>query len=447
MVPKAFLVTLSLALAATAADAQQRGQRSDSLEPDRPAPAVPDAAPAQSEAAPVVRGGDATSAARKPNVSPVVFARLRTTMLNNESLGPREDGMFCRSAGNFVMGPRTWEALTRGAARAFRTELTRAGYPNPYASESAFDDNRRPQTDFEIGATVQRASVKLCMNGRQAQGNVSVETKWELYSKKARKVVFQTVTEGSYQNSQPEAMAFSDWWERAFAVAVRSLVADPKLADYLSGATSIPAADPAAVAARDVIVLPTTAALTGGVPQNATLLRAAVVTINSGKGHGSGFFVSPQGYIITNHHVVGDIKFVKVHLASGREVIGEVVKSDRRRDVALVKTEPISLHPLGIRTTEANIGEELYAIGAPLSEKFSGSLTRGILSGHRTLDDQRFIQSDVTVMPGSSGGPLLDAAGRVVGITRGGIVSGAGNVNLFVPIGDALSTLAVEVQQ
>jgi S1-C subfamily serine protease len=175
------------------------------------------------------------------------------------------------------------------------------------------------------------------------------------------------------------------------------------------------------------------------------MLRAAVVTINNGKGTGSGFFVSPDGYLITNQHVVGDVTFVKVKIATGRELVGEVLKSDAKRDVALIKTEPIGAATLGIRTTEANVGDEVYVIGSPLGERFSGTLTRGILSGYRTLNEQRFLQSDAAILPGNSGGPLLDASGKVVGITKAGTF--VGNLNLFIPIGEAITALSLEVKE
>ena len=136
---------------------------------------------------------------------------------------------------------------------------------------------------------------------------------------------------------------------------------------------------------------------------------------------------------------------LKVKLATGRELVGEVLQTNARRDVALVKTESAGAEPLAIRATEPNIGEDVYAIGSPYGERFSGTLTRGVLSGHRTLDTLRFLQSDVAVLPGNSGGPLLDADGRVVGIAVRALDAGRANLNLFIPIQEALDVLAVDI--
>jgi S1-C subfamily serine protease len=222
------------------------------------------------------------------------------------------------------------------------------------------------------------------------------------------------------------------------------MLADPKFGDILAGATPLP--DAVAQPAAEKIQIAAAAPLEGGVSSNVPMLQAAVVTISTGRGTGSGFFVS-DGHVITNQHVVGDFKFVKVRLASGREIPGEVLRSDRKRDVALIKTEPIGAKSLGIRLTEPNVGEDLYAIGSPLGEKFSGTMTKGILSGHRIMNEQRWIQSDVAILPGNSGGPLLDTSGRVVGISCLALASGMANLNLFIPIGEAMSKLDLSVKE
>ena len=91
-------------------------------------------------------------------------------------------------------------------------------------------------------------------------------------------------------------------------------------------------------------------------------------------------------------------------------------------------------------------GDTVYAIGSPLGAPFQSTVTRGVVSAYRTFDGLNFIQSDVTVNPGSSGGPLLDDKGEVVATTEGLIrVAGAPtNINLFIPLSDALDFLGAK---
>jgi S1-C subfamily serine protease len=142
--------------------------------------------------------------------------------------------------------------------------------------------------------------------------------------------------------------------------------------------------------------------------------------------------------------VVGDAKFVRVRLQGGFSVPGEVVRRDPARDVALIKTDIEPPVPPYVRLTIAKVGDEVYAVGSPLGAALNNSVTRGVFSGVRKFDEQTYIQSDVSVNPGSSGGPLVDADGAVIGLAV--IKVGSGGINLFIPIGEALEKLGLSLQ-
>ncbi len=138
------------------------------------------------------------------------------------------------------------------------------------------------------------------------------------------------------------------------------------------------------------------------------------------RGVGSGFVVDTAGHVLTNAHVVADADEVLVRLAdSKREYKAKVVGSDRQTDVALLKVDAPGLPaaPLGDSSRLA-AGEWVAAIGSPFG--FANTITAGIVSAtERALPDETyvpFIQTDVAVNPGNSGGPLLDLRGEVVGI-------------------------------
>ncbi len=175
-------------------------------------------------------------------------------------------------------------------------------------------------------------------------------------------------------------------------------------------------------------------------------MRSAVVTIFAGDRYGSGFIISKDGYLLTNEHVVGDATFVQVKFVTGREVAGEVIRVNKVRDVALVKLEKdvYPYLPLG-DSSGVDIGSEVYAIGTPLLKDLSQTVTKGIVSSFRITDDIRYIQSDVNIHPGNSGGPLVSAQNGVVGVC----VSGFGfgpitlGLNYFIPIEEAIETLRI----
>ena len=141
-------------------------------------------------------------------------------------------------------------------------------------------------------------------------------------------------------------------------------------------------------------------------------------------GLGSGFIVSPDGYVVTNAHVVENAEEITVRLNDKREFKAKVVGSDIRSDVAVVKVEATSALPtvkIG-DMSKVRVGEWVVAIGAPFG--FANTVTAGIVSAKSrdnltqdpNLDAVPFIQTDVAVNPGNSGGPLLNMKGEVIGI-------------------------------
>lgn len=134
---------------------------------------------------------------------------------------------------------------------------------------------------------------------------------------------------------------------------------------------------------------------------------------------GSGFVISKDGYILTNHHVVNNASEIVVKLKDRRELLAKLVGSDESTDVALLKVDAKDLPVVQIGAPEQlQVGEWVLAIGTPFG--FEQSVTAGIVSAKgRSLPDGNyvpFIQTDVAINPGNSGGPLFNMQGQVVGI-------------------------------
>jgi serine protease Do len=159
------------------------------------------------------------------------------------------------------------------------------------------------------------------------------------------------------------------------------------------------------------------------------------------RGVGSGFIISADGYLLTNHHVVEGADEIYVTMTDKRELKGRLVGSDRRTDVALVKVEATGLPHLPIgNPAKLRVGEWVMAIGSPFG--LDNTVTAGIVSakGRDTGDYLPFIQTDVAVNPGNSGGPLLNLAGEVVGINSQ-IYSRTGGfmgISFAIPVDEAM---------
>lgn len=138
-----------------------------------------------------------------------------------------------------------------------------------------------------------------------------------------------------------------------------------------------------------------------------------------GQAIGSGFIMSADGYIITNAHVVADADSVTVRLRDRRELPAKVVGADERTDIALLKVAADGLPTVKLGDSDQlKVGQWVLAIGSPFG--FEYSATQGVISAlSRSLPDGTyvpFIQTDVAVNPGNSGGPLFDMDGKVIGV-------------------------------
>ncbi len=152
----------------------------------------------------------------------------------------------------------------------------------------------------------------------------------------------------------------------------------------------------------------------------------AVVTVRSNRGHGSGFIVSADGYIITNAHVVqNSVAVVTVMMADGKtEMPADVVGFARNGlDLAILKINRKGKLPtlsLGHQKS-VQVGNNVYAIGTPLGEENQSSFTAGIVSGLRGKGQT--IQHSADINSGNSGGPLLNDKGEVIGVNTSGMVA------------------------
>lgn len=153
------------------------------------------------------------------------------------------------------------------------------------------------------------------------------------------------------------------------------------------------------------------------------------VDTTTGGGTGSGIILSANGYIVTNYHVVKDATAIYVQLyGSSSNIKAELIGYSEHDDVAVVKINKAGLHPATFiyDCSACKPGQRVYAIGAPKGTDYSYSITTGIISavnrdvkiydGSTLKKKMRMIQTDAAVNPGNSGGPLINAAGQVVGI-------------------------------
>lgn len=164
---------------------------------------------------------------------------------------------------------------------------------------------------------------------------------------------------------------------------------------------------------------------------------ASVVTVEDAFGHGSGCILSSDGYILTNHHVVGDTQVVHtVHFQDGTHLDAALIRYHPLYDLALLKVDTVGLqafHPELARES-VEVGDDVFAMGTPYDVDLGASVTRGIVSAMRKDGKRTLIQTDVSISPGNSGGALVRSDGTLVGIVNEKIMElGVEGIGFAIP--------------
>jgi serine protease Do len=378
---------------------------------------------------------------RGAQVAPVSFARIAASLPDGQVFAKFRTSIGClipehrayteelhwRSTLNRISDP--------DFERIFGVELGRVGFKVSGDPNNLFQTSAET-TELQVGALITEFQVRGC-GGHTGSGVVGVE--WQIYSTVADKILARISTRGGLRGEEyaQRGEVLVALLQKSFAENVRQLAADPDfrrivLESRPSSAVVHPMA-PLMVAYR-----------AGGSPLPLKDAANGAVTIFAGDGMGSGVLISADGYILTNHHVASSGR-VRVRWSDHSESIGLVVRADSRRDVALIKVDAPKGRPLAIRRGPVELGETVFAIGTPLRDQLQNTVTRGIVSGMRTMDGESFIQSDTPITHGNSGGPLLDDKGAVVGLSDLGTDPALGStINFFIPINDALNVLALQ---
>lgn len=339
--------------------------------------------------------------------------------------------------------------------RIFHETLTGLGFRVAGDPTDLFRDADAPEGDLQVGALITDYTLAVCagfMPGERkleieearggGRGQMSVD--WQIHAPALSRTIARIRTTVRVEVEGPVINAPEAIYQALLKDSLRALAAS----DAFRQAAVTPIRAPSGLvepAPADPLRLPGARAA-ARVPD----AHRAVAAVLTGASLGSAFLVSEQGYLLTNRHVVGSTRLLKLRWSDGSESVGEVIRSDPGRDVALIRTDPRPGPVFRVRTEPLRQGETVFAIGTPMETRLQGTLTRGVVSASRTLSGYRFIQSDAAVNPGNSGGPLLDEAGQVVAMTVSRYASdpedGVQGLNFFIPIEDALRFLALSVE-
>lgn len=386
---------------------------------------------------------DAIQITDPSQVKPIAITKVAATIRRGTEVGSLGAGWLCVHndeikwrSGNKVF------LSNEDLVDVFREELEANGWPVVGSTEDLFTGYDVSGAEVLVAARVMDLEASFCapnagLGNWDVKGSLRMEVEWQVYSPARRSLIGTITTEGSAEMKKADDDAAFLLLSDSFAIAANNLIADQKFLDMVERSSGL-------MQAPDT----STARLIKNERENFQTMEAAIahtkkstVTIRTAAGHGSGFAVGDGSLVFTNAHVVGEAQNVTLVIQGDIEIEGSVIAVSKERDVALIKIESLRLPSVHVNPNVPQSGATVYAVGSPLLEEMSGSVTGGIVSGVRVMDGYNWIQSDVAISPGNSGGPLLDENGSVVAISTAGYQAGGSQVglNLFIPIKEALA--------
>ena len=358
----------------------------------------------------------------------------------------------CLLAGNLTLNNAKYIVKNVNFHNPFNDAFKDNGYT--ISTSKTFAMQQSSGNDLSLAAIVADIRLSHCGNRNApdlrtfTQNSTYLKIKWTVFDNLARQVVFETTSEGVDDSFRkpPKFNGAAISASLAFRNATDNLLGQQAFIDILQlKASNGSVVSDDRFSLKDINIIYGNSK-TKFISRTGEIEKASV-TIRTSGGHGSGFLISEPGYVLTNHHVVSGSKQVIV-IVAGAKHKATVVRSNPARDVALLKLDSdYDFEPMHINSNPVRLGEEIYVVGTPLDEQLEFSISRGIISARRTLNQKIYYQTDAAVNPGNSGGPVFDSSGNVIGITVAGLFTKDGssmNINYVIPIIDALDALDIK---
>lgn len=270
---------------------------------------------------------------------------------------------------------------------------------------------------------------------------ISVVVRWTLYDVMNNENVCKFLT-GGYSNSQ-KRNSIKEELKLALNDALGGFIDNEEVRKSMYGAI----VGTETKSEMKEILLPAVSSKGGGENYIQNSIQSAV-TIQSKHGHGSGFLISSDGYILTNYHVIRDSVELQAIFQNEMTLTLEIVAYDSKVDVALCKVPGKGYKPMPLDTGNSvkKIGSDVVTIGTPEDIQFGQTVTKGIISGIREINGNVLIQTDVAINSGNSGGMLINKNGEVLGIVVSKIKKeGTEGMGFAVPVNSAIKALNIKL--
>lgn len=360
---------------------------------------------------------------------------------------------FSASVSQWATGSKDfgdWESET---ADFVERPLIEAGYDIAGAKHSSFHQAwEKKRAEILLSAHIVEIQSNIChvlnflyfRETNLSAGNATIQVEWEIFDKLQDRVIARLTTQGLGVVEKPTENGNTFVLLRALEDATRQLAHQKTFQEIVGAKVDIRSLVKKEKNQKPLTIKAPFAKNLKPIYESSFLLKRAVVAIDEKKG--TGFFISPDGYILTALKNVGNAKKVALTDNQGTRLTATVLRKNTRLGVAFLKVD-LSNHAALSVAPEALLKEltEVFTIGNPSDFYARNTLGRGIISSSRfkSQKDQRFIQATLPTTGGYAGAPLLDNYGRVLGVQDGRNLDET-NFSFYVPIHDILRALRIE---
>jgi serine protease Do len=372
---------------------------------------------------------------KSPQELPIAFEKMVIEISNGQKIGEVRTGS--------IVKPFYWEesGVSNGTVEfnnIAETELNNFGY-NTTKQGKLFAEDQSTSPKLLLGANLKSLDYKSNIQWTTANNTCIMEIEWQVFNRIRNKVIFNQTTIGSFTRIDGSAQLVIRESFREALINLLNMDTMEKIVMMQDKSTNLDdSKNQKAISIKNVSII--NYKTRADMINNTT---KSTVTIKTEDGFGSGFVISENGYIITNDHVINGEKSVMVIFDNGLSLPAEIIYTNEGHDIALLKVVGSGYKPLRLGNSDnISVGTDVFAVGTPKNLTLGQTVTRGIVSAKRKFDERDFIQTDATVHPGNSGGPLVNEKGEVIGINTYKF-NGAEGLNLAIPINVAIEKLNI----
>ena len=298
---------------------------------------------------------------------------------------------------------------------------------------------------------IKKDEVDYCLTGeiinydKQTRGIpgflIGLVIEWTLFDIESDIVKYKFIT-GGYSNTKTTELEY-EALKSALKDAVNGVIINKNVTKYIYGEMGSEKN-----ITKPEIIIPNIEKKSKDENYINTAIQSSL-TIKTNSDQGSGFLISSNGYVLTNYKVIKDSTNIQGIFKNGLTLPLRIISFDKKTDVAICKISGTNYKPLPIDTTSIieKIGSEVYSIGTPEDLRLAQSISKGVISGLREINNISYIQTDVSINKGYSGGMLINKKGEIIGIVSSKIEGeGIEGLGFVTPILKALKSLNIKIK-